>query len=139
MEKLMLNIMNERQLISLMNKTKWGRLTEGIASLAFPPAFQMKLLTEPEPFPPQFYEHITYHGDWQHLETESYSTSNIEWLKIRPYYYKKQGQLLPDQKIDCHLTLGELLKNSNIPFQKENEDYIVFGYVTTTEGFLNDE
>ncbi|WP_369122300.1 DUF6678 family protein [Lysinibacillus parviboronicapiens] len=52
MEKIMLNIVNECQLISPMHKTKWRKLTEGIASLPLPPAFQMKLLTEPEPFPP---------------------------------------------------------------------------------------
>lgn len=110
MEKIILDIVNERQLISIMNNTKWSRLVEGIQSLPFQPAFQLKLLTEKKLLPPTFSQHITYIGDWQHLHLKIYSYSNIEWMKIRPVLYKHVGRLVPDEKIECLSQLQQLLE-----------------------------
>lgn len=129
MDKQILNIINERQLVSIMNATKWNRLVEGISTLPFAPAFQLKMITELELVPPTFSSHITYLGDWQHLEIKSWRFSAIEWIKIRPVLYRHVGQLLPDEKIDISNELQQLLVREKLHYEQVNGDFVVYGYV----------
>lgn len=129
MEQSIKRIIHERQLVSSMNKTKWRKLIEGIATLPFEPAFQLKVLEEQELLPPIFSKHLTYLGDWQHLEIGIYSFTTIEWIRIRPYIYRYRGKLMADERQDISLQLEQMLLTKNIPFEKDEEDFIIFGYI----------
>lgn len=129
MEKYILKIVNEQQLVSVMNTTKWHKLIDGMATLPFEPAFQLKVITQQELVPPTFSEKLTYVGDWQHLEIKTYKFSTIEWLKIRPFIYRHVGQLVQDEKIDISHEVKQLLASVNLHFEQVNEDFIVYGYL----------
>lgn len=124
----MLAIIHERQLVSVMNATKWTCVVEGIESLPFPPAFQLKLLTEDVPVPSTFSQHVTYFGDWQHLRINTYNYTTIEWLKIRPVFYRHVGQLLPDERMQCFTELQEMLEARKIPYELCEQHIVMKGY-----------
>ncbi len=121
----------ERNLSSVMNDTKWIKLQQGIETLPFPPAYNLKHIHinkgvfsyddfEKEPH---------YFGDWSNYWEEGLPVFfAIEWLEIRPKHRKHQGRLIPDKIIDATKELLVLLNKLHIPFEHKNNCVIIYGY-----------
>lgn len=125
-------IVQERNLTSVMNKTKWNELRISmLEETPFPPPYIIKFLFDKESPEETIFQHIPYLGNWH----ESYcyppffnASFTIEWIKIRPYYYKSQGLLLDSKIVDATETFLKILEKHSIPFEEENGIYTIFGY-----------
>lgn len=122
-------IIQERGLVSYMNDTKWKELQRAVEEeMPFPPPLIIKLLSETLPqiedFPPNTY----YHGDWS---DESFAWGDffcIEWVKVQPFYYEYVGRLVPSRKIEDGGAFGRILGKYHIPYEKQGEIFIIYGY-----------
>lgn len=129
------NIVEQKGLCSMMNNTKWKELKKGISELPFLPPFVIKSVDEEETSYHQFEEDVYYTGDWgmyldDYLGGDIYATPfyAVEWIKIRPRIQKHQGRFIESEVIDETDELLAVLKKYNIPFEKQNEAYIIYGY-----------
>lgn len=129
------NIVEQKGLCSMMNNTKWKELKKGISELPFPPPFVIKSVDEEETFYHQFKEDVYYIGDWgmyldNYLGGDIYATPfyAVEWIKIRPRLLEHQGRLIESKVIDETDEFLAILKKYNIPFEEQNETYIIYGY-----------
>lgn len=129
------NIVEQKGLCSMMNDTKWKELKKGISELPFLPPFVIKSVDEEETFYHQFKEDVYYTGDWgmyldNYLGGDIYATPfyAVEWIKIRPRLLKHQGRLIKSKVIDETDEFLAIQKKYNIPFEEQNETYIIYGY-----------
>lgn len=120
----------ERNLVSVMNDTKWRELQGAVINtLLFPPPYQAKYLLEDRLYPEEFEMDVSYWGDWIEGIVPFYS---VEWIRIRPRYLKHRGRLVSPEVIDITDDLVKLLKELSIPYRLENDTYIIYGYVVDT-------
>lgn len=120
----------ERNLVSVMNDTKWRELQGAVINtLLFPPPYQAKYLLEDRLYPEEFETDVSYWGDWIEGIVPFYS---VEWIRIRPRYLKHRGRLVSPEVIDITDDLVKLLKELSIPYRLENDTYIIYGYVVDT-------
>jgi hypothetical protein len=127
-----MNIVERKQLVSVMNDTKWLKLQFEINNnLAFPPAFISKYITDKmEPDTLDFEKQIPrYYGNWLNYYEEGLPPLyNIEWLEVYPKFEKHQGQLIQGQVIDASEEFEAILYKLNIPFDKKKGIYKIWGY-----------
>ncbi len=120
-------VVNEKQLFSVMNNTKWRELQNAVVEwLPFPPPYQIKNVLGNEPYPKEFEEDVWYWGDWSEGLLPFYS---IEWIRVRPRYLKENGQLLPRITIDITKEFISLLKQFAIPYHEDEDSIYIFGYL----------
>lgn len=120
----------ERNLVSVMNDTKWRELQGAVINtLLFPPPYQAKYLLEDRLYPEEFETDVSYWGDWIEGIVPFYS---VEWIRIRPRYLKHRGRLVSPEVIDITNDFVKLLKELSIPYRLENDTYIIYGYVVDT-------
>lgn len=120
----------ERNLVSVMNDTKWRELQGAVINtLLFPPPYQAKYLLEDRLYPEEFETDVSYWGDWIEGIVPFYS---VEWIRIRPRYLKHRGRLVSPEVIDITDDFVKLLKELSIPYRLENDTYIIYGYVVDT-------
>ena len=115
----MLKMIDDRKLVSAMNRTKWDRLAQAITvDSEFEPNVREKDLDEAEPS-----------GfcliDWTFSE---FNPALIEWIDIDPIKRKRVGALVPDIETDVSTYILDALKNSNVPYSIEGGKYRVWGY-----------
>ena len=128
-----LEVVNKKQLASIMNNTKWEQLQKFVIdTLPFTPSYQVKYVLEDTPYPENFVEDVWYWGDWEQGLRPFYS---IEWLRVRPRYVKNRGRLIEPEILDVTNDFIELLQKLKIPFVKEDSTICIYGYVNSTEIF----
>lgn len=120
----------ERNLVSIMNDTKWRELQGAvISSLLFPPPYQGKYLLEDSLHPDEFETDVSYWGDWKEGIVPFY---RVEWIRVRPRYLKHRGHLVSPEVIDITDDFVKLLKELSIPYRLENDTYYIYGYIVDT-------
>lgn len=122
-------IIQQRQLCSWMNNTKWTELISSIIQeMPFPPAFAIKYLTSDiEPSIDTFA--CDYYGDWtgENFPSSEYFF-NIEWIKVQPRYRKYRGRLVSPEIIDGSKEFEVILNKFHVPYEIENGIYCIYGY-----------
>lgn len=133
---IIMEIINERQLVSYMNNTKWKEFVHAMdeeMSVAVP--FDLKTLFEDGHFE---YEHFELYDRFYDSESfNNYDFKSIEWVKVKPKFHESihRGMLIPDEEIPYDVTeefIG-LMKKYSIPceYDEINEVYIIYGYKNT--------
>ena len=121
-------IIQERNLTSYMNNTKWEKLLE--------------IVNQKLPFKPEQVYKTLFDEDIQPLSSIPTSPGCyceecfphrfylIEWVRLTPKYAVNHGGYLVE-KLEIHDETQELieeLKKTHIPFQTENQDIVIYGY-----------
>lgn len=117
----LLKIINTRQLVSVMNKTKWRELCESfevIQNLHIKISY--KLVNGEE-----IYGFATV---WWHELLED--TPFIEWLEFDPVVREYCGRLIPDKQTDYSSEILNILNKHSIRFSKEEFYIKVWGYIS---------
>lgn len=132
-KKQALSIVQQRNLCSYMNDTKWNELRWAMLNdMPFPPPYIMKTLFETECYEEKNFQEDTYfNGDW--YDGFAYSESfkgnfSIEWIKVRPRMLKHRGRLIAPEVIDESAEFEDVLRKYNIPYEKQNDVYCIYGY-----------
>ena len=76
----------------------------------------------------KFEDDVYYWGDWSDEALLNGNFFAIEWIKVRPRYKQKQGRLVNDKIIDERGKFKEILEKYNIPFNEEDNMFIIYGY-----------
>lgn len=109
----------EEQLVSVMNDTKWRELRQVMIELPRSPKYRLQCLLSPPTAPDN------WDGDWYyHLPTFVW----IEWLDIDPIYQTRRGHLLKDELTDLTRELTPLLEAHSIPFEANGPFIRIHGY-----------
>jgi hypothetical protein len=109
----------EEQLVSVMNDTKWRELRQIMIERPRRPRYRVQSLLSP-PANPDSWE-----GDWYyHLPTFVW----IEWLDIDPIFRTRRGHLLEEDKVDLTGELVPLLEAQSIPFELGAPFIRIYGY-----------
>ncbi len=121
----LLKIINTRQLVSVMNKTKWRELCEEFESLQnLNIKVRYKLITTDQMFgfSPVW---------WRELFEE---TPFIEWLEFDPIVTEYRGRLISHKETDRSIEILNVLKKHSIRYSKEQSYFRVWGYISTATG-----
>jgi hypothetical protein len=122
MHRDILNFINEHNLVSVMNNTKWNKLATAIvANDNKEPCVRVKFLRENEPTGFSLME-------WN---LEVHNCTLFEWIDIDPIKRIRVGGLVPDKEINLTSHVLEILNQNNIPYSIENGMYRVWGYYTS--------
>ena len=122
-------IVQQRNLCSYMNDTKWSELRHAMLyEMPFPPPYILKFLFEEEAVGEKyFHQDVNYLGGWE----DGFLMHNafaVEWIKIRPRYLKFRGQLLEPEVIQAESELIKILKKYSIPYEENEGVYCIYGY-----------
>lgn len=129
-KKKILKIVEQRQLCSYMNDTKWSELRKAVLEeMPFSPPFTIKWVYD-SANPDSLQEDVYYLGDWQEAlgHEDHVHGIAIEWMKVRPRYLKHQGKLMPPEVIDASEQFENILINHNIPYEVEEGVFCIYGY-----------
>lgn len=119
------SVVEQENMISIMNNTKWLELQRSVRKLPFLPPFEIKYVTdihEPEPFD----KDVCYTGNWD--DELLLPFFNIEWIKVRPRYIKHRGRLVNGEIVDEKDMFIEILEKYSISYEEENDTFIIYGY-----------
>lgn len=127
------DIVQQRQLVSYMNNTKWRELIDAINQIAgFREQLQIKYKTVFDEADPEFY--WTVSGD-EYFEHDNHA--KIEWLKIRGGIPKtdneRRGRLLPPtptEWLDGSDKIAEILQKYSIDYEYDEAEnvFTIYGY-----------
>lgn len=128
-----LQAIEERQLTSVMNETRWKRLNRALSeALCYAPPYQIKYLGEDTLFPSEsLSEYELLWGEWEDIWMES-SLQSIEWIRLRPKVLIYKGAIVDPDVCDMTDELKSTLKKERIPFVQGKETIQIFGYVRDT-------
>ncbi len=124
MEEPLAKYIQEQQLVSVMNNTKWKKLVSAItANPDFVPHVRLKYIFEEE-----------NKGGftlvwWEEVEQEGFN--NMEWLDINPVKEEFQGILISSKLTDYTVFIKEALEKNYIPYEIHNGIFRVKGYQRT--------
>ncbi len=123
-------IVKEKGLSSYMNDSKWLKLQSEVTKLEFTPAYLEKLVTDEKfRYTDVNTKNISYFGDWSPYYMEGMPLFfDIEYLIIIPRYVKNVGKLVKGKTIDISENLNDVLTKLNVPFEIDNNNFIVWGY-----------
>jgi len=120
MNETLVKIIDDRQLVSVMNKTKWRKLCgefEEIHELGVSVRYKMITSDKLYGFSPVW---------WDQLFRE---TVAVEWIDFDPKKRERRGQLVSDKETDISDVILGIFKNHNIPYSLENDCFRVWGYL----------
>lgn len=129
MSERLAKIIQDRQLTSCMNDTKWKELFSSIEKSEDIKDLEIQYKT--------LWDEVAPEGYWCLLEDEELDymkTSWIEWLKIRGHIEKtfRSGRLMEPkvEKTDIHDKVEDVLKKYSIPYEYDPEEdcYVIYGY-----------
>ena len=129
MNENLLQIINKRQLVSVMNKTKWWELCEEFESLqSLNVKVRYKLITTDKIF--------GFSPVWWHQLFKE--TPFIEWLEFDPIVTEYRGQLISNKETDQSTEILNVLQKQSIRYSKEQLYFKVWGYtsVATSPEFV---
>lgn len=119
MDARLLKIRNERQLVSVMNRTKWQELCHAMSTtLDLDPEVRYKCIDAE-----QIFGFSTVW--WDELFTLS---TAIEWLDFDPVKRTHRGRLVADHCVDQSKEIQGILQSLNIPFSIESPYLRVWAY-----------
>ena len=126
-------IVQERNLTSYMNNTKWYKLLKVInEKLPFRPPYVYKLLSDsPDRDDIQPFRHLPDSPQcWCGECFHDYRFYEIEYVRITPKYAVNHGGILVEnlEIFDETKELIQELENAHIPFERENRDSLIYGY-----------
>lgn len=124
MDKKLTEIIMERQLVSVMNQTKWRELCQELAqNNELDPDVRLKYLYSDQVFgfSPVW---------WNEVLREA---SAIEWLDFNPIKLKPRYGLIPAKETDISNEIIQILKKYNIPYSVEQSYIRVWGYFNQAE------
>lgn len=129
MNENLLKIINKRQLVSVMNKTKWRELCgefENLKNLSV--KVRYKLIATEQIF--------GFSQVWWHELFEE--APFIEWLEFDPIVTTHRGLLLPPKETDMSNEIVNVLQKHSIRYSREQSYIKVWGYIspTTSPGFI---
>ncbi|KZN58928.1 hypothetical protein N474_25400 [Pseudoalteromonas luteoviolacea CPMOR-2] len=116
-----LKIINDRQLVSVMNKTKWRELCDEFGELhSLNISIRYKLISSNETlgFSPVW---------WDELFEES---TGIEWLDFNPIVCEHRGRLVSDKETDRSDEILSVLKDLGIKYSIQESYFRVWGYLS---------
>jgi hypothetical protein len=110
-----------RQLVSVMNKTKWKEVANALTSNeAFVPDVRVKSAYNEQPSGFCGYDwELIRHGE----------SRDIEWMDIDPMKREYVGRLVERQKTDYSDWVREALSGHSIPFVEANGLFRITGYL----------
>ena len=115
-------IIQQRNLSSYMNATKWNELRSAMLNeMPFQPPFIIKYLDTECVEEADFQSDVYYLGDW-------YYAFAIEGVKVRPRYLRRCGALIEPEMISAEDIFVALLKKYSIPFEENDGVYCIYGY-----------
>ena len=120
MNETLFKIIDDRQLVSVMNKTKWRELCgefEEIHELGV--NVRYKMITSD-----QLYGFSSVWWDQLFRETVA-----IEWIDFDPKKRERRGHLVSDKETDISEIILDIFKKHNIPYSLENDCLRVWGYL----------
>lgn len=124
MNENLLNIINTRQLVSVMNQTKWRELCEEFESLQdLNIKVRYKLITAEQMF--------GFSPVWWHQLFEE--TPSIEWLEFDPIVAEHRGQLISHKETDRSTEILNVLKKHSIRYSQEQTYFKVWGYISAVD------
>lgn len=111
-----------------MNDTKWNELRSAMMNeMPFQPAFIVKYVMD-DTGPDEALLEKDIFGDWYYglsLDRVCFNAFfAIEWIKIRPSY----KDVTDGKSADASEQLEFLLQKYNVPYEKSNGLYTIFGY-----------
>jgi len=126
-------IVQERNLTSYMNNTKWYKLLKVInEKLPFRPPYVYKLLSDsPDRDDIQPFRHLPRSPHcWCGECFNNYRFYEIEYVRITPKYAVNHGGILVEnlEIFDETKELIQELENAHIPFERDQQDIIIYGY-----------
>lgn len=123
-------IVSMKQLTQRMNDTKWLELQSAIDELPFPPPYIVKCVTDKDDSSIGKLDDVPdYLGDWSNYYEDGLPPFfNIEWIKICPRYGKHKGHLVDKEILDETSQIAEILDKYFIPYERENNMFIIYGY-----------
>lgn len=134
--ELVAKIVQQRQLTSCMNNTKWNRFrTAMLEEMPFPPPYEIKtLFDEDVAFIKNFAtQDAGYQGCYIEEDFVDLNYKVIEYLIIKTRYYDTAGGRLAPQKI-WHDTTAQFLALMEkyhipyIPYEKPDDTFAIYGY-----------
>ena len=127
--------LSKRNLVSLMNDTKWRELREAVRrELPFTPAYQLKLVLNPVPHPEQFEGEVTYLGDWS--DECLLPFREIEWMRVRPRFLRSRGRLIAPEVQSVEAGFLEILRRYQIPHRCDGDTIWIYGYASNTNEII---
>lgn len=120
-----LKYVNEHQLSSVMNKTKWCELEKALnESEDFIPYVRYKLIYDENP-------NTGFTAVWWYELLEIAET--IEWLEVDPFKREWLGRLVADRVTDFSDVVSAQLAQYSIPYSIENGMFRIWGYLRRDE------
>lgn len=134
--ELVAETVQQRQLTSCMNNTKWNRFrTAMLEEMPFPPPYEIKtLFDEDDTFIKNFAaQDAGYQGCYIDEDFVDLNYKVIEYLIIKTRYYDTAGGRLVPQKIwhDATAPFLELMRKYHIPYvpyETTNDTFVIYGY-----------
>ncbi|GGX68942.1 DUF6678 family protein [Saccharospirillum salsuginis] len=112
-------VIEERNLVSVMNNTKWEKLANSLMDLGKDePYVRVKDIYDEESSGFSLF-------DWTFSE---YSPSRLEWVDISPIRKVRRGRLVADFEIDNTEIVHEAILKSQVPYSMEGNNFRVWGY-----------
>lgn len=128
-------IVQKKQLVSVMNDTKWLKLQHAVNALPFPPPNICQCVTYDDEEIEEinvasiFSNAVQWLGDWTNFYEEGLPVLfNIEWIKVRPQSAIFRGCLVEPDVLDETDAFRDILNNLNIPYEEENNVFTIYGY-----------
>jgi len=124
MNEALLKVIDQRQLVSVMNKTKWKELCSSFSDKCkISPVVRYKLIYE---------DNILGFSKvwWNELFDDS---AAIEWLDFDPIEHEFRGHLLSDKDTDIRSEILDVFRKFNISYSIEGKYYRVWGYINSKD------
>jgi len=122
MDNKLSNIIKDKNYFPRLNTTKWHEIVSVLTNIPdYDPNVNIKLLTDKDnndSFSPVW---------WSEVERDRFEC--IEWLKIDPIKRTYVGRLVKDKKEDFSKIIKQGLDKYTIPYEMENEIFVIYGYV----------
>jgi hypothetical protein len=125
LKKKVMSLIEQKNMVSIMNNTKWNELQKSVRELPFLPPYQLKCVTdtdEPKPFD----KDVWCTGNWD--DELLLPFFNIEWINVRPRYIKDRGRLIDGEIVDETDLFLKVLQEHSISYEEENGAFIIYGY-----------
>lgn len=123
-------LVNQRQLISEMNDSRWIALQQAVSHLPFPPPFLLKQVTDTQAPEYDLQSKIpSWTGDWTNYYEEGMPPFfMIEWIKVRAQLSRHRGRLIADEIIDATEEFRAILLKLRLPYTEDNGIFTLYGY-----------
>lgn len=131
--ELVAEIIQEKQLTSCMNNTKWHMFRNAMVNeMPFRPPYEIKTLFDnDDAFIADFIVgDVYYQGDYDEEDFVDLNYKVIEYLVVKTKYCDITGGSLVQNKVwhDATEAFVKLMKKYHIPYEKLEDAFIVYGY-----------